>query len=94
MCTHLHTLTPICYTYIPTDFCLSGAKRLYNIFHPFDPVAFRLEPLVCNTATTLYREPEILPTWQGGLRVHYQVPLLFLEVYIYHDTRLRFQWSR
>ncbi|KAG5179132.1 hypothetical protein JKP88DRAFT_128801, partial [Tribonema minus] len=51
------------------NFKLSGAKRLFNVFHPFDPVAFRLEPLV----SSANREPEILPTWQGGLRVHYQV---------------------
>ncbi|CAM9395019.1 unnamed protein product [Phaeothamnion confervicola] len=54
------------------SFRLPGCRRLYNVFHPYDPVAFRLEPLVCGPEATV-REPEILPTWQGGLRVHYQV---------------------
>ncbi|CAN0260314.1 unnamed protein product [Discosporangium mesarthrocarpum] len=61
------------------DFQLPGCKRLFNIFHPYDPVAFRLEPLLCGSVGERKgvgwscRDPEILPTWTGGLRVHYQV---------------------
>jgi hypothetical protein len=47
---------------------------MYNIFHPYDPVAYRLEPFV--RATHYDLEPDILPTWQGKYRVHYQVSLL------------------
>jgi hypothetical protein len=54
------------------EFRLTGAKRLLNIFHPLDPVAYRLEPLIMGQHAA-QREAEIVPTWQGGLRVHYQV---------------------
>jgi hypothetical protein len=26
--------------------CLPVCRRLYNVFHPYDPVAYRMEPLV------------------------------------------------
>lgn len=26
--------------------CLPACRRLYNVYTPFDPVAFRLEPLI------------------------------------------------
>ncbi|CAN0199110.1 unnamed protein product, partial [Laminaria digitata] len=56
-------------------------RRLFNVFHPYDPVAFRLEPLLKagdgggdgNNNPSPPLEPVILPTWTGGLRVHYQV---------------------
>lgn len=60
-------------------------RRLFNIFHPYDPVAFRLEPLLRDDEDMggvgqggerglgNLKEPVILPTWTGGLRVHYQV---------------------
>lgn len=59
-------------------------RRLFNIFHPYDPVAFRLEPLLRggdgsrvgrggDGREVTPEEPVILPTWTGGLRVHYQV---------------------
>ncbi|CAM9633698.1 unnamed protein product [Scytosiphon promiscuus] len=62
-------------------FRLPGCRRLFNIFHPYDPVAFRLEPLLRadNAAPgdealpSPTRDPVILPTWTGRLRVHYQV---------------------
>ena len=30
----------------PTDFALPGGTRLFNIFHPTDPFAYRIEPLL------------------------------------------------
>ncbi|CAN0460217.1 unnamed protein product, partial [Hapterophycus canaliculatus] len=57
-------------------------RRLFNIFHPYDPVAFRLEPLLRAenaggpgdaARSGPSRDPVILPTWTGRLRVHYQV---------------------
>jgi hypothetical protein len=29
------------------DFKLPTCDEFYNIFHPFDPIAYRFEPLVC-----------------------------------------------
>jgi hypothetical protein len=31
---------------LSADFTLSGCSRVFNIFHPYDPVAYRIEPLL------------------------------------------------
>ncbi|CAM9574706.1 unnamed protein product [Ectocarpus sp. 13 AM-2016] len=72
-------------------FKLPGCRRLFNIFHPYDPVAFRLEPLLragngdgrgANDArSSPPEEPVILPTWTGGLRVHYQVQRWWQDIW-------------
>jgi len=49
---------------------LSGCKRVFNIFHPYDPVAYRLEPLVNKGNKDV--EPKIIPHWKFGLRMQYQ----------------------
>ncbi|CAM9341264.1 unnamed protein product [Chrysoparadoxa australica] len=54
------------------DFYLAGAERCFNIYHPYDPVAYRLEPILCGKEASS-REAALLPTWQGGFRVHYRV---------------------
>eukprot|EP00903_Cladosiphon_okamuranus_P007816 g7562.t1 len=84
-------------------FKLPGCRRLFNIFHPYDPVAFRLEPLLragdgdgdvdgdfgnsmgpgsrSRSRSRGVDEPVILPTWTGGLRVHYQVQRWWQELW-------------
>ncbi|CAN0351660.1 unnamed protein product [Ectocarpus sp. 12 AP-2014] len=72
-------------------FKLPGCRRLFNIFHPYDPVAFRLEPLLragngdgrgANDGRgSPLEEPVILPTWTGGLRVHYQVQRWWQDIW-------------
>lgn len=70
---------------------------MFNIFHPYDPVAFRLEPLLragdggsdvdgdpgsgMASRPRGVEEPVILPTWTGGLRVHYQVQRWWQELW-------------
>lgn len=91
-----------------TEFCLARCRRMYNIFHPYDPVAYRyrqtpiynhkvhfpshppsrafpsspclsaslnvrvrLEPFI--NASSYDADADLLPTWQGKYRVHYQV---------------------
>jgi DDHD domain. len=49
---------------------LPGVCRFFNIFHPYDPVAYRLEPLLDRKIARM--EPEIIPHWKFGLRVQYQ----------------------
>lgn len=44
--------------------------RFFNIFHPYDPVAYRLEPLLNRKNARV--EPQIIPHWKFGLRVQYQ----------------------
>lgn len=47
---------------------MPACKRLFNIFHPFDPVAYRIEPLVCKEY--LYTQPVFVPYHRGGRRLH------------------------
>ncbi|XP_068647441.1 phospholipase SGR2 [Aristolochia californica] len=42
--------------------------RMFNIFHPFDPVAYRLEPLV--SEEYISKRPVIIPYHKGGKRLH------------------------
>lgn len=70
---------------------LVRCRRLFNIFHPYDPVAFRLEPLLRagngdgrgaeDGRGSPPEEPVILPTWTGGLRVHYQVQRWWQDIW-------------
>jgi DDHD domain len=59
-------------------FSLPGCPRLYNIFHPYDPVAYRIEPLIhaCNSDF----EPRIMTHWNGGFRVQYQTKRLWRKL--------------
>jgi hypothetical protein len=57
------------------DFALPGCSRVFNIFHPYDPVAYRLEPCIDPRNADL--EPTIMTHWNGGFRVHYQTKRLW-----------------
>ncbi|KAI3874880.1 hypothetical protein MKW98_019453 [Papaver atlanticum] len=43
-------------------------QQMLNIFHPFDPVAYRIEPLVCKEYSN--KRPIIIPYHSGGKRLH------------------------
>uniref|UniRef100_A0A7N0TRD4 DDHD domain-containing protein n=1 Tax=Kalanchoe fedtschenkoi TaxID=63787 RepID=A0A7N0TRD4_KALFE len=47
---------------------MPACRRMINIFHPFDPVAYRLEPLVCKEYLT--QRPVLIPYHKGGKRLH------------------------
>ncbi|XP_043810409.1 phospholipase SGR2 isoform X3 [Manihot esculenta] len=47
---------------------MPACRQMFNIFHPFDPVAYRVEPLVCKEYTT--KRPVIIPYHKGGRRLH------------------------
>ncbi|KAK6945735.1 DDHD domain [Dillenia turbinata] len=47
---------------------MPACRQMFNIFHPFDPVAYRLEPLVCKEYVSL--RPVIIPYHRGGKRLH------------------------
>jgi hypothetical protein len=57
------------------DFSLSACSRVFNIFHPYDPVAYRLEP--CIDPRNADFEPTIMTHWNGGFRVHYKTKRLW-----------------
>ncbi|KAI3754275.1 hypothetical protein L1987_54055 [Smallanthus sonchifolius] len=43
-------------------------RQMFNIFHPYDPVAYRVEPLVCKEY--IDTRPVIIPYHRGGKRLH------------------------
>eukprot|EP00252_Welwitschia_mirabilis_P007394 TRINITY_DN18701_c0_g1_i1.p1 TRINITY_DN18701_c0_g1~~TRINITY_DN18701_c0_g1_i1.p1 ORF type:complete len:732 (-),score=164.64 TRINITY_DN18701_c0_g1_i1:319-2220(-) len=43
-------------------------RQMMNIFHPYDPVAYRLEPLVCKEYVN--KRPVYIPYHKGGKRLH------------------------
>ncbi|MCO5584361.1 hypothetical protein L7F22_038287 [Adiantum nelumboides] len=47
---------------------MPACKRLFNVFHPFDPVAYRIEPLVCKEY--IPNPPVFVPYHRGGRRLH------------------------
>ena len=56
---------------IDEEYSLPGCDRVFNVFHPFDPAAYRLEPLINRRNVNI--EPVVLPTWTGGFRVQYAI---------------------
>ncbi|XP_069364433.1 mucin-3A isoform X2 [Maniola hyperantus] len=53
------------------DFCLPTCKNFFNIFHPYDPIAYRLEPMV----NPLLRDvkPYQIPHHKGRKRMHLEL---------------------
>ncbi|XP_044510209.1 phospholipase SGR2 isoform X3 [Mangifera indica] len=47
---------------------MPACRQMFNIFHPYDPVAYRVEPLVCKEFFPL--RPVIIPYHRGGKRLH------------------------
>lgn len=60
------------------DFCLPGCQRVFNIFHPYDPAAYRIEPLLNRKFASV--EAKIITHWKGGFRVQYQTKLMFKRI--------------
>lgn len=47
---------------------MPSCRQMFNIFHPFDPVAYRVEPLICKEY--ICKRPVIIPYHRGGKRLH------------------------
>ena len=63
---------------LSTSFSLEGCSRVFNIFHPYDPVAYRIEPLLDPRNAEF--EPRIMVHWNGGFRVQYQTKRLWRKL--------------
>ncbi|KAL4854538.1 Phospholipase SGR2 [Chlorella vulgaris] len=50
---------------------LPAVRRLLNVYHPYDPVAHRIEPLAHPAAET--QRAAFLPLFKGGKRIHLAV---------------------
>ena len=55
---------------IATDFKFPNCDEFYNIFHPFDPVAYRFEPLICSSPIL---KPVLMPHHKGRKRMHIEL---------------------
>ncbi|KMZ67626.1 hypothetical protein ZOSMA_25G00110 [Zostera marina] len=47
---------------------IPACRQMFNIFHPFDPVAYRIEPLICKEY--MGKRPVLIPYHRGGKRLH------------------------
>ncbi|KAL3144356.1 hypothetical protein ABBQ32_004111 [Trebouxia sp. C0010 RCD-2024] len=47
---------------------LPAANRIYNLYQPYDPVAYRMEPLIVVGGEK--RKPVFAPYYKGGRRLH------------------------
>ena len=63
---------------LPLEFKLPGCSQIFNIFHPLDPVAYRIEPLLEPRNAQI--EPKIMTHWHGGFRFQYQTKLLWKKI--------------
>lgn len=55
---------------IDTDFKFPTCDEFYNIFHPYDPIAYRFEPLVCSDVLL---KPVLLAHHKGRKRMHIEL---------------------
>lgn len=56
---------------LDTNFKFPTCPAYYNIFHPFDPIAYRFEPLINKDFAKL--KPVLIPHHKGRKRLHYVV---------------------
>ncbi|XP_068594446.1 phospholipase DDHD2 [Brachionichthys hirsutus] len=56
--------------YIDPNYCFPTCKSFYNIYHPFDPVAYRIEPMI---VTDVDLEPMLIPHHKGRKRMHLEL---------------------
>lgn len=47
---------------------MPACRKIFNIFHPYDSVACRIEPLVCKEYVN--KQPVFIPYHKGGKRIH------------------------
>ena len=56
--------------HIGVDFQLPNCSNFFNIFHPFDPVAYRVEPLI---HPHVQARPVVIPHHKGRKRLHLEL---------------------
>lgn len=59
-------------------FALPTCSIFYNVFHPHDPVAYRIEPLL--DPVLFSRPPVIIMHHQGGFRAHYLIKNIATQI--------------
>lgn len=74
---------------ISCEYRLPTCDRMLNIYHPYDPLAYRMEPLIDPRFKRV--EPVLVPHHRGGKRIHVQLREGFARVG--HDIKHRFLGS-
>ncbi|XP_013162505.1 PREDICTED: uncharacterized protein LOC106113989 [Papilio xuthus] len=54
-----------------SGFCLPTCKKFFNIFHPYDPIAYRIEPLINSQLRNV--KPFQIPHHKGRKRMHLEL---------------------
>ena len=52
------------------DYVLPDCPNFFNIFHPFDPVAYRFEPLIDPISASSHPAVLVPHYMRGGRRLH------------------------
>jgi len=60
------------------EYKLPTCDRMLNIFHPYDPLAYRFEPMIDPRFKSV--EPVLIPHHRGGKRMHVQIREGFARV--------------
>eukprot|EP00062_Callorhinchus_milii_P027482 gi/632990831/ref/XP_007884351.1/ PREDICTED: phospholipase DDHD2-like [Callorhinchus milii] len=55
---------------IDSNYTFPTCKRFFNIYHPFDPVAYRIEPMI---VPEIELEPMLIPHHKGRKRMHLEL---------------------
>lgn len=63
---------------ISKEYKLPTCDRMLNIYHPYDPLAYRVEPLIDHRFKDI--EPVLVPHHRGGKRMHVQLREGFARV--------------
>lgn len=53
------------------NFCLPTCPSFFNIFHPYDPIAYRIEPLINREFAKI--KPVLIPHHKGRKRIHLEL---------------------
>ena len=53
------------------DYRLPTCSAVFNIFHPYDPIAYRLEPMIYRSFTDI--KPVLIPHHKGRKRMHLEL---------------------
>ncbi|XP_019722477.1 phospholipase DDHD2 isoform X3 [Hippocampus comes] len=64
---------------IDLNYSFPTCKSFYNIYHPFDPVAYRIEPMIVSEVDL---EPMLIPHHKGRKRMHLELKDSFTRMSI------------
>ncbi|KAM8885296.1 triacylglycerol hydrolase DDHD2 isoform 2-T7 [Spinachia spinachia] len=76
--------------HIDPNYSFPTCKSFYNIYHPYDPVAYRLEPMI---VTEVDLEPMLIPHHKGRKRMHLELKDSFTRMSMDVLGSLRTAWQ-